>query len=149
MFFSRNKKISYTLVLLQFGSIAIIFFTGEIITNALPWMIIQLLGLILGLWAIVSMKKGSLNIPPDIKDQAILITKGPYSVVRHPMYLSLILFIGPMIINDYSFLRLFVFGIMVADLFVKLNWEEKLLNERFQTFKEYRKKTKRIFPFIY
>jgi protein-S-isoprenylcysteine O-methyltransferase Ste14 len=79
-----------------------------------------------------------------------LITSGPYSLIRHPIYLGEILFAFsiPMIANS-----LYGFVIMLVTIPILLNRirvEEKILVSRFgQDYLEYAHKTKKLIPYIY
>ncbi len=82
-------------------------------------------------------------------DNAQLRTGGIYSVVRHPMYLSVIL----LIIGGTLFLRAYctlVFdAAAIIFLLFKIGFEEKMLCEKYPEYPAYRMKTKKIIPFIY
>ena len=82
-------------------------------------------------------------------DNALLRTNGIYSVVRHPMYLSVILLVigGTLYLQAY----LTVIPDMIAIIFLiyKISFEEKRLNEKYPEYAEYQKKTKKLIPFIF
>ncbi len=111
-------------------------------------IILILIGAIAGIAGVAVLGKNRKS-SPEPHPQSQLVTTGIYSVVRHPLYLSLIsLGIG------YSFLWLSVAALMatfVLALFLdkKARLEEKLLSERFPQYSEYMKQTKRFIPFIY
>tara|TARA_Y100001970_G_C14247935_1_gene869651 strand:- start:3402 stop:4037 length:636 start_codon:yes stop_codon:yes gene_type:complete len=80
-----------------------------------------------------------------------LITKGPYSIIRHPGYLGYIL----ISIGLYTFLGSF-FGIILSFTicsliyFKRIPIEENILSKKFgDEFEKYKLKTKKIIPFIY
>jgi protein-S-isoprenylcysteine O-methyltransferase Ste14 len=95
------------------------------------------------------MGRGNINIPPDLKENIKLTQKGPYKVIRHPMYTAIILTLFPLVIENFSIFRLIIFIILIADLVYKLHWEEKMLLKRFPEYSTYQKKSSRIIPFIY
>jgi protein-S-isoprenylcysteine O-methyltransferase Ste14 len=73
--------------------------------------------------------------------QGDLITKGIYSKIRHPMYLGFILWLTgfPMYFGAYfSFILSFVF---MANILFWRYLEEKELEERFLSYKDYKKTT--------
>lgn len=79
-----------------------------------------------------------------------VITNGPYSVVRHPMYLGAILIIlfTPLSLNSWWGMIAAIF-LCVIVVFRTLD-EEKLLNAELEGYKEYCHKTKyRIIPYIW
>ncbi len=42
-----------------------------------------------------------------------------------------------------------MFLVLCVVLIIKLNWEEKMLVEKFSGYKDYMQNTKRLIPFIY
>ena len=110
---------------------------------------LQIFGVIIGLWGILSIQIGNFNIQPEVKSNS-LITSGPYKWIRNPMYLSVILFYLPIIVENFNLLNLLVFIILIVTLLMKMNSEEQFLEERFGTeYLQYKSKTKRIIPFLF
>jgi protein-S-isoprenylcysteine O-methyltransferase Ste14 len=136
------------LVFVQFLCIGILAATGKVIPNNIFLIILILLSLLLSAWAMIIMKF-YFNAAPEVLQGATLRTKGPYRLIRHPMYTSLLGLGGAWVIDDFSYFRLLLFIILLINQIVKLNYEEKFLSEKFPEYKDYKKKTKRLFPFIY
>lgn len=78
-----------------------------------------------------------------------MIQAGPYKLVRHPIYTGVFfgLFGAAMIQQEIKDLIAIV--ILFIALNIKIAIEEKLLSETFWQYTNYRKKTKKIIPFIY
>lgn len=100
------------------------------------------------MWAVWTMKIGNFKITPDIPRNSRLVTSGPYKYIRHPMYTSLLLITLVLILDHFSPLRLFLWLVLLVDLLMKLNYEEELLSEYFKDYSLYKKRTKRLVPFI-
>ncbi|MFA5403966.1 MAG: methyltransferase [Ignavibacteria bacterium] len=136
------------LVLIQFICIGIIAFTGKVIPENLFLLLALIFSLILAVWSMIVMKF-HFNAAPDVLPGAKLTIKGPYKLIRHPMYTSLLLLILVWIINDFTFVRLTISIIFFIDLILKIFYEEKLLSKNFKEYSKYKKRTKRIIPYIY
>ena len=112
-------------------------------------VLFQIMGVILGIWAILSIGINNFHIQPEVKSDA-LVTKGPYKWIRNPMYTAVILFFMPIVIQNLGWLNILVFTLLVLTLILKILSEELFLKERFgEDYKEYFKSTKRLIPFIF
>ncbi len=83
----------------------------------------------------------------ETKTEQKLITSGPYSRVRHPLYSAHNLFnLGMVFLTAYSPLILFAI-IGVPFTYARMKSEEKMMIEKFGgEYEEYLKRTGRIFP---
>jgi len=145
----KNKLFEYLLVTVQFGSLGFILLTAS--WSQLPARVFATLlaAAILAAWAMISMKIGNFNVVPSPVLQGNLVTSGPYRLIRHPMYASILLTTIPMVIAQFSILKLAAEILLVIDLVVKLRYEEKLLMKHFSGYEEYRKGSWRILPWIW
>jgi protein-S-isoprenylcysteine O-methyltransferase Ste14 len=109
----------------------------------------QVSSVLLGIIAIVLMRPGNLSILPIPKQDAQLVTKGPYRLIRHPMYTAVLLFCFSLLLNRITLLSAAFFLVLLIDLIVKLHFEERLLLALFPPYAKYMKKTWRLIPFIY
>ena len=143
------SKKSLLLVIIQFSCFAFFGLVGGLFAKGLL-LAFQLIGLLIGIWGILTMKLGNLNIQPEVKPSAIFISSGPYKILRNPMYTGLLLFFGISVIAHFSYLRLTIFLILATVLLLKIFMEEQFLTERFEEeYNTYKKKTYRLIPFIY
>lgn len=111
-------------------------------------MIIEITGIALGMWAFIMMGWRNLTITPLVKQEATLVTEGPYRMIRHPMYSAALLIIWPLIIDQYSLFRFIVGMILTVDLVIKMFYEESLLRKHFAGYDLYMRDTYRLIPFI-
>jgi protein-S-isoprenylcysteine O-methyltransferase Ste14 len=77
-----------------------------------------------------------------------LKTAGPYSVVRHPLYASLIeIFVGGALVYSNVLALALTLGVFVPMMRVRAGKEEALLEEAFGAeYEEYQKRTGMLFP---
>jgi protein-S-isoprenylcysteine O-methyltransferase Ste14 len=112
-------------------------------------MLIESVGIFLALLAIFTMKPGNFNITPRIRKNGVLVTSGPYRLIRHPMYIAQIIAVLPLVIDYFSWYRLGAILLLTVDLLVKIVYEEKKLRNHFPGYVEYAQKTKKLIPGLY
>lgn len=95
------------------------------------------------------MKIGNFNITPIPVKNAELRKNGPYGLIRHPMYTSILLFCIPQLISYFSMERLAFLVCLMLVLWLKMNYEERKLRMAFGNYDQYSKETKRMIPHIY
>ncbi len=95
------------------------------------------------------MQVSNLNIGPDPKAEARFISKGPYSILRHPMYAAILQTFVPLVISTPTIIRLSLIILLFTDLLIKIEHEEILLLRYFENYEAYRKNTWKILPFVY
>jgi protein-S-isoprenylcysteine O-methyltransferase Ste14 len=118
-----------------------------------PWLqgiglAVFLLGLALAIWARVYLGR-NWGMPMSQKADPELVTTGPYSRVRHPIYSGIILaMIGTTIAVDVYWLVAVV--ILGAYFVYSASMEERFMADRFpDSYPEYKRSTKMLIPFIF
>ena len=112
-------------------------------------IVLFVLSVFLGIWAILSMGINNLSILPNPKVNSKIKISGPYKIVRHPMYSSVILFSFGMLIMNPVWQMYSALFLLVVDLVMKLRFEEKKLEQKFEEYREYKKRTYYLIPYIY
>jgi len=81
------------------------------------------------------------------REEPQVITTGVFSVVRHPIYLSLILLCLGFILLSLSLLSVLVWILIIVFYYMISRYEEKLLTQRFvSAYEEYKKKVPMLLP---
>ncbi len=144
-----NRKKSILLVVLQFVFILLLL-SGSPLKN-IPTLsyIFIILSILLAFWAIATMKKSKLRILPEPSPHATLITNGPYRFIRHPMYTAILMGSVGLLIHQFTLMRLSILIALAIVLVIKLTWEESMLFQKFEAYRDYMRRSKRLFPFIY
>lgn len=144
-----NNLYSNILVFIQFSAIGLIAVTGPLIASEWYLLIAEVSGILLGIYAIYIMRPGNFNIRPIVKESGILITRGPYKLIRHPMYTSILLALTPLLIDHYTLFRFIVMMVLTINLVIKLHYEEGLLKAHFRNYPNYMKATNRMIPCVF
>lgn len=145
----KEKIYPYLLTTIQLSSLVYLLISAPAIARDYGGILIESAGIFLGLLAIFQMGIGNFNIIPQIKKDGILVTTGIYSVIRHPMYLAQLVAVLPLIIDYFSYFRLAVWFILLVDLLIKIQYEEKRLLAHFEGYAKYKMNSKKLIPFIY
>lgn len=143
------RLIPYLLVIIQLICITYIILSGPLLTQQSIFLLLESIGIILGFWSIVVMKLDNLRIPPVVYTNTKLRTMGPYKLTRHPMYTAVLLVCIPLTVSEINGYRIIACMILVIDLWIKIEMEEKQLLKKFPEYAEYKRKTYKILPFLY
>lgn len=140
---------SRLLVAAQFSSLAGVVLLGPIpaFDSAAACMLAAALAL--GAWSIAAVGRRSFRVLPEPKADGLLITAGPYRLIRHPMYASLLIATTGLVFDAPNAPRVGVACALAIVLVVKMRREERLLLARFPDYAGYRARTFRIVPGIY
>ena len=143
-----KRFFGWILVLLQFSCIGffIVRFSWRDVSLISGLLIVA--GVLLGIWSLWVMRRSKLRILPDPSENAVLITEGPYKIIRHPMYSAVLLFCAGL--NHWVvFEEYMVYIMLFITLVVKLFFEEQMLAEKFENYCHYQLRSYRIVPFIF
>lgn len=110
-------------------------------------LLFAIVGFLIALIAILQLNK-NLSPFPTPKEKAVLLENGLYKFVRHPIYSGLLLlFYGYGIYVD-SIYKLLISSLLLVLFYFKTNYEERLLELKFQDYSLYKQKVGRFFPKI-
>lgn len=102
-------------------------------------------GSILSVWAFMTFRSARRILGAQLD---VLITRGPYRYVRNPQYLAVIFILLCLAILHYSAVVLGFALLQAATFYLLALLEERELEERFASFKEYKRKVPRFLPKI-
>ncbi len=110
---------------------------------------IALTGFSLLQWAQTTLGKSWSDTPRMMREQT-LITSGPYRIIRHPIYTAFIFILGSTLLISANWLvGLSWIGMTVLEIISRIRFEEGLMLEYIgEQYREYMKKTGRLFPKI-
>ena len=137
------------LVFLQFGLIIILAMypdstTVDSRTNILGTVVIAI-GLVLLFAGFRGLGK-SLTANPVPNQDGVLVTTGVYGIIRHPIYLGLLIITFGLVISSGVWGQIVVWLALAVLLVYKMRWEEVLLTAKYKGYAEYMAKVPAIIP---
>lgn len=78
-----------------------------------------------------------------------LVVRGPYAVVRHPLYVAEEIAVIGLLIQFFSILTILIVGVHLYLQIARMINEERVLSQEFPAYEEYARRTARIIPGIY
>ncbi|MBP6498174.1 MAG: isoprenylcysteine carboxylmethyltransferase family protein [Campylobacteraceae bacterium] len=144
----QHKLYSYTLVSLQFLLIGALLLFGTSLFSSVLAILIFIGGAVMGMYALFYNNLKNINIIPEIKEDAVLITTGAYAYIRHPMYFSVLIMMLGVVVADINMISMGLYLLLIITLLLKAHKEEKLWMEKSEAYRAYRQRTKSIIPFI-
>jgi len=138
---------SRALVALQFLLIVLLIVRAHPAAIAAPSLVALVAGVALGAWALWVNRPGNFNIRPEPKAGGRLVTSGPYRLVRHPMYLSVLLFTAAFALAGDGW-QWPAWLALAAVLYAKALREERGLPLVHPDYPDYRARTRAILPFL-
>jgi protein-S-isoprenylcysteine O-methyltransferase Ste14 len=127
--------------------------TGHQAATADPWLqgiglVIFLLGLALAVWARIYIGR-NWGMPMSEKADPELVTTGPYSVIRHPIYSGIILAMAGTAVA-VSFYWLIAVALLGAYFLYSAVVEERYMTGLFpDVYPRYKQSTKMLIPYIF
>lgn len=146
----RNPK-DILFVGIQLILFVIYFFRFSKIDFAVPgWLqsfgiFFSFVGIIISVASIVTLNR-NLSAFPTPKQNAELIQSGIYKYIRHPIYSGILFFTFGFSMYSENTLRLLIFFALLILFRFKAAYEEKLLQDRFSNYADYKKTTGMFLP---
>lgn len=139
---------SLFLVTMQFALIALIAFPFNTPILTVLDLSLFCLGIIVFFLAIIAMKQRTFSVMPEPKVQGELVTRGIYRLVRHPMYLAVLLCAVSASLAYQDIWKWILSALLMLVLIIKMQREEGLLLKRYAGYAAYRTHSKAIIPFV-
>lgn len=141
------------LVLLQFGLLTALgllalpmVLQGQL--TPISWVLLAL-SAALGAWTLLHNRLGNFNIHPEPKTQGVLVTSGPYRLMRHPMYSTVLLGAAALAAVPNLWPGWLLWLALLSTLLAKAMLEEHWLREHHPQYAGYCGQCKRFVPWLF
>lgn len=110
---------------------------------------LQVLAALLMVWARITFGMRSFHAAADTTEGE-LVTRGPYALVRNPIYTAAVLFAFAGAGANPSLPSAGFALLVLAGMLVRIHFEEQALRERYkEAYAAYCKRVKRLVPFVF
>ena len=107
----------------------------------------QLLAVALSVWARASFGTGQFRVTAEPSEGGLL-NRGPYRIIRHPMYAAAMLFIWASILGHWSLVNAIIGLAVTGVTAIRIVKEEQVLRQRYPEYSEYSRNTKQVIPYL-
>jgi protein-S-isoprenylcysteine O-methyltransferase Ste14 len=121
--------------------------TGNLFSASPLVIATQIVGVSLSLWARRSFPAGAFRVAATPAAD-VIIRRGPYRFIRHPMYAAVLLFVWAAILSHVSALTLMIGVVLTCIVATRIVLEERVLGERYSDYADYVRTTKAVVPFL-
>jgi len=130
------------------ASIVVLAATGNLFSSSPLVIAAQLAAVGLNLWARRSFQKGTFRVSAAPGGTSI-IRRGPYRVIRHPMYAAVLLLIWAGVVSHVSVFTLSIGIAVTVVAFARIVAEERLLRVQYPEYDTYTRSTKALVPYVF
>jgi len=147
-------------VVAQVFLFALVAFGPRTMTGLPPWRapylaigslvggVMMLAGVVLAGAAVIGLGS-NLTALPYPKDGATMVQSGPYGIVRHPIYSGLIIAALGWALWSHAWLTILYALVLFVFFDIKSRREERWLAEKFDGYEGYRRRVKKLIPWLY
>ena len=107
----------------------------------------QVVAVCLAVWARRSFPSGAFRVTATPAADSV-IQRGPYRLIRHPMYAAALLFVWAAALSHWSALTLAVGITLTGVVATRIVLEERLLREHYPEYDTYVRSTKAVVPYL-
>lgn len=122
--------------------------TGNLFSASPIVIALQGAAVVLNVWARLSFEKDAFRVSAAPAGTSIM-RRGPYRLVRHPMYAAVLLFTWAGIAGHASATTILVGLVLTTVAVARVIAEERLLRARFPDYQAYARTTKALLPFVF
>jgi len=145
----KDIKARIFLGLVVIASLFIIGTGPLFVVRNITFLMVQIFGLLLIVWALLAQKVNKKHTNHALPKGYFFLNKGPYEIIRHPIYAGILLIMSSLIEYNFVILRVLAFGILIGAFVMKMLREEYMLGQNIEDYNEYKKKTNYLIPYLF
>lgn len=133
-----------------FGILASIFIllSGQLLSPTMIYLLVQIFGILLIIWSIITLQVNKTHKKYHLPQGYFFLKKGPYEIIRHPIYAGYLLVMISFVEVEFTFLRIIALIILCVAIMMKIIREEYTMEHEVEDYKEYKRKTKALIPYL-
>lgn len=119
--------------------------------QSIPWglqllsLTLMIIGISIALYGLISLGS-SFSVMPEARN---LVIRGPYKIVRHPIYLGEEMAIIGLALEYFSLTAFLILLFQLGFQLYRIQFEEQVLEQNFHEYASYKKNVKKLLPGIY
>lgn len=135
--------------LLAVGGVLGLLYRGELLSPQPLVIGLQVLALVFMLWARATFGLRSFHAAANTTEGE-LVTRGPFALVRNPIYSAVILFTWAGASAHLNLASAALALLVLGGMLVRIHFEEQALRERYgAAYADYCRRVKRLVPFVF
>jgi protein-S-isoprenylcysteine O-methyltransferase Ste14 len=139
--------LSLTGYLMMVAGLLLLILNKGLLSPSFVILVPQVAAVLLMIWARVTLGRRSFHATAG-PTAGGLVTTGPYSLMRHPVYASVLLFVWAGILGNLTLTNIACGALAIGGVVLRTYCEESLLRLRYPEYDDYAKRTKRLVPFV-
>ncbi len=134
-------------LLIVIGAIVLLGATHRLFSSSVAVISAQVTAVGIAVWARRSFPTKTFRVDATPSAEKI-IRRGPYRLIRHPMYSAALLFIWAGVFSHLSKMTVAIGVVVTITAALRVVFEERLLHDRYPGYAAYAQMTKAIVPYI-
>lgn len=127
-----------------------IFHYSTFISKYIPLIIRIIFSVIILIYSGFLARSGLKIVFGEIREEACVIKKGVFKIVRHPIYLGAILLYLGLIVLTFSIISVFIWVLIIMFYYFISKYEEKILTKEFgNAYRQYMTEVPMLIPKIF
>ena len=134
-------------LLFVIGALVLLAATHSLFSSSVVVIALQLLAVSIAIWARRSFPTKTFRVDATPSAETV-IRRGPYRLIRHPMYCAALLFIWAAVLSHLSDWTMAIGVVVTIIAALRVILEERFLRDRYPEYAAYAQVTKAIVPYL-